>query len=74
MVCVDTAAAHLTGALGGNLWLLSRFDSCWRWPPPDVGPSWYATARQFRQPEPGAWDAPIAQLRDALAAWANVAP
>ncbi|MFK9653920.1 glycosyltransferase family 9 protein, partial [Escherichia coli] len=31
VISVDTAMAHLVGALGKPVWMLNRFDSCWRW-------------------------------------------
>jgi len=31
IISVDTAVAHLAGALGKKVWLLNHFDSCWRW-------------------------------------------
>ena len=55
VVTVDTAVAHLAGALGKRVWLLNRSDADWRWSrTQDVAP-WYPTLRAFRQAEPGAW-------------------
>ena len=31
IISVDTSTAHLAGALGKPVWLLNRFDTCWRW-------------------------------------------
>jgi Flp pilus assembly protein TadD len=60
VIAADTAVAHLAGALGKPVWLLSRFDACWRWMPngirpgPDTTP-WYPSMRLFRQTRPGDW-------------------
>jgi tetratricopeptide (TPR) repeat protein len=48
VICVDTAVAHLTGALGKPVWALSRFDACWRWLEGRDDSPWYPTARLFR--------------------------
>ncbi len=66
VLTVDTSTAHLAGALGAPVWIMNRFDACWRWSP--VGPKslWYPTARQFRQPEIGDWDSVLAEVRLAL--------
>jgi tetratricopeptide (TPR) repeat protein len=67
VISVDTAVAHLAGALGKPVWLLNRFDSCWRWLIGRDDSPWYPTLRQFRQSEPGNWDGVMTDLKAALA-------
>jgi tetratricopeptide (TPR) repeat protein len=66
VISVDTSVAHLAGALGKPVWLLNRFDTCWRWLLNRDDSPWYATLRQFRQPSPGDWNSVICGVRDAL--------
>ena len=70
VISVDTAVAHLAGALGQPVWLLNRYDSCWRWLSVRRDSPWYASLRQFRQPELGNWEPVIAaaaiELADAV--------
>ncbi|MFS3134685.1 tetratricopeptide repeat protein [Gluconacetobacter sacchari] len=51
VISVDTAPLHLAGAVGCPVWLISRWDACWRWG--DVGDSspWYPNMRVFRARE-----------------------
>ena len=67
VIAVDTAAAHLAGALGRPVWLLNRHDTCWRWLRDRDDSPWYPTLRQFRQPAPGDWASVIARVGNALA-------
>jgi len=67
IVSVDTSVAHLAGALGKPVWMLSRFDGCWRWLLDREDSPWYPTLRVFRQPEPGNWDTVIGSLARDLA-------
>ena len=53
VISVDTAVAHLAGALGKPVWLLNRFDADWRWLMNRDDSPWYPTLRQFRQPSFG---------------------
>lgn len=71
VISVDTAVAHLAGGLGRPVWLLNRFDGCWRWlkDRPDCG--WYPGLRQFRQRVPGDWSYPISLLAARLRAQAS---
>jgi hypothetical protein len=66
VISVDTSVVHLAGAMGKPVWLLNRFDSCWRWLLVRDDSPWYPTLRQFRQPGPGDWPSVIAGVRDAL--------
>jgi Flp pilus assembly protein TadD len=66
VISVDTAVLHLAGALGKPVWLLNRFDTCWRWLQDRDDSPWYPTLRQFRQPAPGDWHTVIGRARDAL--------
>jgi tetratricopeptide (TPR) repeat protein len=66
LITVDTSTAHLGGALGAPVWIINRFDACWRWQPEGADSLWYPTARLFRQPEIGDWDGVIGEVRRAL--------
>jgi Flp pilus assembly protein TadD len=66
VIAVDTAVAHLAGALGRPVWMLNRFDSCWRWLRHRDDTPWYPTMRQFRQTSRGDWAGVIERVRDAL--------
>jgi Flp pilus assembly protein TadD len=67
VIAVDTAVAHLAGALGRPVWLLNRFDTCWRWLETGETTPWYPSMRILRQPRPGAWEPVIAAAAAALA-------
>ena len=71
VITVDTAVAHLAGALGKPVWILNRHDACWRWVRGVDGSPWYPTARLFRQPAPGDWDSVMSDVATALRAWAK---
>ena len=63
VISVDTSLVHLAGALGKPVWILNRFDSCWRWLLDRTDSPWYPTARLYRQPQPGNWDSVVQRLR-----------
>ncbi len=56
VVTVDTAVAHLAGALGVNAWVALHIAPCWRWLEERSDSPWYPTLRLFRQRRPGDWD------------------
>ena len=66
VIAADTAVAHLAGALGKPVWLLSRFDACWRWMVGRDDTPWYPTMRLFRQSRPGDWDGVMQRVARAL--------
>jgi hypothetical protein len=66
VVSVDTAIAHLAGALGKPIWLLNRYSPCWRWLLGRKDSPWYPSLRQFRQPSLNDWATPIGEVESAL--------
>ncbi len=75
VIAVDTAVAHLAGALGRPTWVMLPFAPDWRWP---IGRSdcpwyssrsdcpWYSSMRLFRQTRPGDWPGLVTNVADAL--------
>ncbi|HEU5458200.1 MAG TPA: glycosyltransferase family 9 protein, partial [Terracidiphilus sp.] len=66
LVTVDTATAHLAGALGRPVWVLLDAAPDWRWMRRRTDSPWYPTARIFRQAQLGEWEPLIEQVREAL--------
>lgn len=66
VISVDSAVAHLAGALGKPVWVLNRSDICWRWLSGEVESPWYSTARIYRQERPFHWGDMLAQVRTDL--------
>lgn len=72
VIAVDTATAHLTGALGKKLWLLLPPFNDWRWHAHLAESPWYPSARFFRQAPPGEWAGAVEQVAVKLAALARI--
>lgn len=68
VITIDSAVAHLAGALGCPVWILSRFDGCWRWLDQGEHSIWYPSVALFRQPELGDWESVVARIVARLAA------
>ncbi|MEA1674269.1 tetratricopeptide repeat protein [Nitrospirillum sp. BR 11163] len=68
VITVDTAVAHLAGALGRPVWLLSRADGCWRWLRDRADSPWYPTLRLYRQESWDDWTATARQVASDLVA------
>ena len=67
VITVDTAMAHLAGALGRPVWTLLPFAPDWRWLLGRIDTPWYPTMRLFRQPAPNDWAGAFRAVRRVLA-------
>lgn len=68
VLTVDTAMAHLAGALGVPVWLLNRHDSDWRWGNSGQDSVWYPSMRIFGNLAPAIGPAPLQEVQHALQA------
>ncbi|NTV49858.1 MAG: tetratricopeptide repeat protein [Geobacteraceae bacterium] len=66
VITIDTAVAHLAGALGARTWLILPYVAEWRWLCQREDSPWYPTMKLFRQPSPGNWSALMDDVVGAL--------
>jgi hypothetical protein len=67
VIGVDTAVAHLSGALGRPTWIpLNWYGTDWRWLLNRDSSPWYPSARLFRQPSLGDWSTVIDRIHQYL--------
>lgn len=66
VISVDTATAHLAGALGKPVWLLNRAESEWRWLVGRSDSPWYPSMRLFRQRQSRQWEPVVQEVAAAL--------
>jgi tetratricopeptide (TPR) repeat protein len=73
IITIDTAAAHLAGALARPVWTMLPWSPDWRWMLDRADSPWYPTMRLFRQRDRGDWHSVASQVADELSVWvANV--
>jgi hypothetical protein len=66
VITVDTAVAHLAGALGVPVWLALASSADWRWLLEREDSPWYPSMRLFRQSTWGDWAGVFERLTEAL--------
>ncbi|MBL7185329.1 MAG: tetratricopeptide repeat protein [Phycisphaerae bacterium] len=66
VISVDTAPAHLAGAMGKPTWTLLPFAPDWRWMLDREDSPWYPTMRLFRQKEWGDWNCVFERVTEEL--------
>ncbi len=66
VIAVDSAVAHLAGAMGRPVWLLVPFSPDWRWLLGRTDSPWYSATRLFRQPRLGDWQTVLTNVRSEL--------
>jgi hypothetical protein len=72
VISVDTAAAHLAGALGKPTWLLLAHHADWRWLRDRGDSPWYPTLRLFRQPRRDDWQPVLNMVNRQLDQWSKL--
>ena len=55
VITIDSAVAHLAGAMGRKTWLLLPFAPDWRWQLQGDATPWYPSMQLYRQRQPGDW-------------------
>jgi hypothetical protein len=70
VISVDTSVVHLAGLVGRPVFLLDRYDGCWRWLSGRLDSPWYPTMTIFRQERSDDWSGAMAEAASSLRAMA----
>jgi tetratricopeptide (TPR) repeat protein len=71
VIAVDTSTAHLAAAMGKEVWMMNRFDTCWRWFMNRTDSPWYPTIKLYRQPKLGDWESVVQNIKKDLIEWSK---
>ena len=66
VISVDTSTAHLAAAMGKPVWILNRYDNCWRWLLDTEHSPWYPSVRLYRQGPERKWQPVLQQVASDL--------
>lgn len=62
VISVDTSTAHLAAAMGKPTWILTRYDTCWRWLLERDDSPWYDAVKLYRQGADRDWSSVLARV------------
>ena len=68
VVTIDSAVAHLAGAMAKPAFVMLSHAGEWRWLDKRTDSPWYPTLQLVRQPQPGAWDSVVQRIGERLLA------
>ena len=71
VIAVDTSTAHLAAAMGKEVWMMNRFDTCWRWMINRTDSPWYPTIKIYNQPKLGDWESVVENIKKDLIEWSK---
>jgi Flp pilus assembly protein TadD len=74
VVTIDSAVAHLAGAMAAPVWMALNYSADWRWLLDRDDSIWYPTVRLFRQQRPGDWAGVFQRMADELQKLASISP
>ena len=62
VISVDTSVIHVAGGLGKPIWMLNRYDTCWRWLRSGSETKWYPSMKIIRQPRAKDWRSVVEEV------------